>query len=195
MLNTKEIVNSFFTSKTYIIYKEGEDNTAWLVDVGDIEPVISFCEERRLKVKGVFLTHAHFDHIYGLPSLLQYFPLCKVYTNTFGQKALASPKLNLSKYHETPISYEGESVVVVKDGDEFTVFEDEPVMQIYETPGHNPSCLTMVLGDFVFTGDAYIPPVGVNTQLPCADKEQAKASLNRIIKLAEGKLLFPGHQV
>lgn len=195
MLHIKEIVNSIFTSKSYIIYKESDINKAWLVDIGDIEPVISFCEEKKLVVKGVFLTHAHFDHIYGLPSLLQYFPLCKVYTNDFGQKALASSKLNLSKYHETPISYEGENVVVVKEGDEFMLFEDEPLIHIYETPGHNPSCLTMVWGNLVFTGDAYIPPVGVNTQLPNADKEQAKASLNRIIKLAEGKTLFSGHQV
>lgn len=67
MIQFKEIVNSIFTSKTYILYCEGEDR-ARLVDVGDIEPVMEFLQERKLMVEGVFLTHGHFDHIYCLPS-------------------------------------------------------------------------------------------------------------------------------
>lgn len=194
MLQIKEIVNAVFSSQTYIIFKEGNDK-AWLVDIGDIEPVISLCEKRELSIEGVFLTHAHFDHIYGLPALLQHFPACIVYTNEFGKKALASEKLNMSKYHETPIAYEGENVVAIKEGEEFVLFENEPLMRLYETPGHNPSCITMVLGDYVFTGDAYIPGLGVNTQLPHANKEQSKSSLERIVRLADGKTIFCGHQV
>lgn len=194
MIQISQIVNSIFTSKTYILYKEGYSK-AWLVDIGDIKPVSAFLDENHLEIAGVFLTHAHFDHIYGLPSLVQYFPSCKVYTNEFGKKALASDKLNMSKYHETPITYEGENVVMVNEGDAFTLFDNEPLLYIYETPGHNPSCLTMVLGDLVFTGDAYIPGVGVNTQLPHANKELVKASLDRIMKLADRKTILCGHDV
>lgn len=28
-------------------------------------------------------------------------------------------------------------------------------MKFYETPGQNPDCLTMGLGDMIFTGDSY----------------------------------------
>ena len=72
MIQIKEIVNSIFTSKTYILFCEGEDK-AWLVDIGDIEPVVAFLQEKKLMVEGVFLTHGHFDHIYGLPSLLEHY--------------------------------------------------------------------------------------------------------------------------
>lgn len=65
MILIKEIINSIFTSKTYILYRDKESN-AWLVDVGDIEPIITFCENKSLLIEGVFLTHGHFDHIYGL---------------------------------------------------------------------------------------------------------------------------------
>jgi glyoxylase-like metal-dependent hydrolase (beta-lactamase superfamily II) len=68
-------------------------------------------------------------------------------------------------------------------------------MVFYETPGHNPGCLTMVMGDKIFTGDAYIPGVGANTRLPRADKELAKISLERILKLAEGRKILPGHKI
>lgn len=101
----------------------------------------------------------------------------------------------MSRYHGTPIKYEGDNVVVVQEGDEERLFDDEPSMMFYETPGHNPGCLTMVMGDCIFTGDAYIPGVGVNTQLPQADKVQAQKSLERIMKLAEGRTILPGHFV
>lgn len=194
MLRVKEIVNSIFTSKTYILYREGVEK-AWLVDIGDIEPVIAFCKEQELTIVGVFLTHTHFDHIYGILPLLEKYPDCKVYTNEYGKQALASAKLNMSRYHEMPIAYDGENIVLVHDGEEFILIDNESAIHLYETPGHNPSCLTMTLGNVIFTGDAYIPTIGVNTQLPHADKELAKISLDRIIKLAECKTIFSGHEI
>lgn len=194
MLQIKEIVNSIFTSKTYMLYKEGCEKV-WLVDIGDIEPVVEFLDEKGLTVEGVFLTHAHFDHFYGLPELVRRCPQCKVYVTEYAKEGLASDKLNMSRYHETPVTYEGDNVIVVHEGEELTLFEDEPQMQFYETPGHNPGCLTMVLGDMIFTGDAYIPGVGTNTQLPHANKELARQSMERILELAEGKTILSGHQV
>lgn len=194
MLQVKEFVNSIFTSKTYILSKDGEEK-AWLVDIGDLLPVVDYLEEHKLTVAGVFITHGHFDHIYGLPSLIEHYPTCKVYTTEFGKKSLVSDKLNMSKYHETPITYEGNNVVVVHEGEELNLFNGEPPIKFYETPGHNPGCLTMALDNMIFTGDAYIPGVGANTQLPHANKAQAQRSLEKILSLAEGKTIYSGHKV
>lgn len=194
MIQVKEIVNSIFTSKTYILFCDGEDK-AWLVDIGDVGPVVTFLEEKALTVEGVFLTHAHFDHIYGLPELVKRYPQCKVYVTEYAKEGLASDKLNMSRYHETPISYDGDNVIVVHEGEEMVLFKGEPLMCFYETPGHNPGCLTMVLGNNIFTGDAYIPGVGANTKVPRSNKEQAKQSMERILNLAESKILYSGHKV
>lgn len=194
MLRIIDITNTIFSSKTYILSKEGEEK-AWLVDIGDIDPVLSYLKKHQLNVSGVFITHGHFDHIYGLKSLMEHYPNCKVYVTEYGKAALTSDKLNMSRYHETPFVYEGDNVVIVHEGESMSLFEGEPEMVFYETPGHNPGCLTMVLGDMIFTGDAYIPGVGANTQLPHANKEQAKQSLDHILKLAEGKTILSGHQV
>lgn len=194
MIQIEEIINSIFTSKTYILYKDSEKK-AWLVDIGDIEPVQEFLKEKQLQVDGVFITHGHFDHIYGLQTLVDSYPKCKVYTTEYGKTALASDKLNMSRYHGSSFRYEGDNVVAVHEGERLTLFDGESDMFFYETPGHNPGCLTMVLGDLIFTGDAYIPGVGANTQLPYANKEQAQQSLERILKLAEGKRILSGHKV
>lgn len=193
MIEIHEIVNSIFTSKTFILYKKGEKK-AWLVDIGDIAPVLAFVHHHQLSVEGVFLTHGHFDHIYGLNDLVAAFPNCKVYVTEYTQQALASDKLNMSRYHETPFTYSGDCVVV-KEGDTMSLFDNEPMMAFYETPGHNPGCLTMVLGDMIFTGDAYIPGVGANTKVPRSDKALAQQSLERILQLAKGKTILAGHRV
>lgn len=194
MITIHDITNTIFTSKTYILSKAGEDK-AWLVDIGDIEPVLAYLDEHHLYVEGIFLTHAHFDHIYGLEALVEHFPKCKVIVCEYAKQALASDKLNMSRYHGTPIIFESENVQVVHEGESMRLFDGEPEMVFYETPGHNPGCLTMVLGDKIFTGDAYIPGVGANTRLPRADKELAKISLEKILKLAEGKTILSGHQI
>ena len=136
MIKIKSIVNSLFASNTYIIYQEGVEK-AWLVDIGDIEPVVSFLNEKKLRAEGVFLTHGHFDHLYGIKNLIEIFPSCKVYATSCCKECLASPKLNMSKYHESPISYVSNNVVEMHEGDEICLFDNEPAMRVYETPGHN----------------------------------------------------------
>lgn len=194
MVKIFDITNTIFTSKTYIIYKEG-CSKAWLVDIGDVEPVLLFLKEHGLNAEGVFITHAHFDHIYGIKELVKQFPECKVYVQAYAKQALASEKLNMSKYHEAPISFTSRNIVVVKENETLNLIEGEPDIEFYETPGHNPGCLTMVMGNVIFTGDAYIPGVGANTIPPYADKVLAKKSMERILKLAEGKEILSGHKV
>lgn len=165
------------------------------MDIGDVEPVLEYLKTKQLDVEGILLTHAHFDHIYGLESLVEHFSQCTVYVTEYAKQALASDKLNMSRYHGDRINYDKENVVVVHEGESMTLFEGEPQMVFYETPGHNPGCLTMVIGDIIFTGDAYIPGVGANTRLPRANKELAKKSLERILKMTEKRIILSGHKV
>ena len=165
------------------------------MDIEDVEPVLEYLNDEHFAVKGIFLTHAHFDHIYGLEALVVHYPQCKVYVTEYAKQALASDKWNMSRYHGDCIYYDKDNVVVVHEGESLKLFEDESQMVFYETRGHNPGCLTMVMGDIIFTGDAYILGVGANTRLPRSNKEQVEESLNRILKLAEGKRILAGHFV
>ena len=194
-LRIEYLTNSIFSSRTYW-FAEKDRNRFWLVDCGDLDLVIRHLPENA-KIIGVLLTHVHFDHIYGLNQLIGKFPGCKVYTNNFGQKSLTDPKRNFSRYHtdveDFVFSYP-ENVVVVGEGEKIELFEGI-YADVYHTPGHDESCLCYEIGEDIFTGDAYIPGVGANTQLPHANKEQAQQSMERILKLAEWKIILPGHQV
>ena len=196
MLRVSHIVNPVFSSRTYILWND-TGNEFWLVDCGDVAPLmesLSSLGNGSFEVKGVLLTHAHYDHMYGLPTLMELFPEVLVYTNLSGQKTLSNPRLNMSKYHGDPIAVVSDNVIVCGEGAVVDLF-DGVSARVFETPGHHPSCLTFEIGEYLFTGDAYIPGVAVVTVLPGADKEIAAKSLDRIKLLAEGKVICPGHEV
>lgn len=172
-------VNTLFNSLSYRIGNI-------LIDPGDEWDGFRY-------VKAVLLTHAHFDHIYGLNRVLQLNPDAKVYTNERGKIMLFNDRLNMSRFHETPFIFEFPDNIV-EISQQFMIIEDLAV-DIYETPGHNPSCLTFRIGDCIFTGDAYIPGVKTVTNLPNGNKQLSLESEKLILKLSETSEIFPGHKI
>ena len=183
------IVNSLFASCSYLI--KMNDQNGWIVDCGDITPIISLLANCHLR--GILLTHAHLDHIYGLNNLLKYSPDSLVFTNDVGKETLLDSNQNLSHYHNSPFVFEfPENIKIVNDGDEINL-SDKLKAKVIATPGHHPSCLTYLIGDFLFTGDSFIPGTKVITHLPKGDKSQAKESVQKIIEISNGKIIYPGH--
>ncbi|MBR5678257.1 MAG: MBL fold metallo-hydrolase [Paludibacteraceae bacterium] len=193
MISVDFITNRVFNSRTYFLSKP-DSNIVWLVDCGDADRILERVEGKT--VEGILLTHAHSDHIYGLEAVMERFPAVKIYTNNYGVKALRSPQLNVSRYHsEYPdISIEApDSIQVVSEGDSFEIFD--VTVKVYETPGHDPSCLTYIVEGKAFTGDAYIPGVKVFTGFRRSNRKQAEESVGRILELSSGCQIMPGHTV
>ena len=183
------IINSIFTSNTFVLT---DDNFqyCWLVDVGDIEPIWEVVEER--EVKGVFITHTHYDHIYGINHLVKRFPDCIVYTSQYGKEGLFSNKLNFSRYHDDPMVFEGKHIRVLEEGEEIFLFPSI-ILKALHTPGHDWSCMSYYTDDLIFTGDSYIPNIKVITSFPKSNKTEAETSLERILELCKTRDVYPGH--
>ncbi|MEE3485529.1 MAG: MBL fold metallo-hydrolase [Bacteroidales bacterium] len=191
MIQVDHIVNFVFTSLTWVLSICGSD-CVWLVDCGDCDKIVNQLTGR--KVVGVLLTHAHFDHIYGLPELLDLFPQCRVYSNEAGRVTIADVRKNMSLYHDTPVSVEGKYICLCDDKSEIPLF-DGISAKVFSTPGHHSSCLSFMVGDYFFTGDAYIPGIKVVTNMPGGNKAQAQESVALIQELSKGKQICPGHIV
>jgi hydroxyacylglutathione hydrolase len=190
-MQVKQIVNSVFTSNTYII-SETKSKWVWLIDIGDIEGVLDFLSKDKI-VKGVFITHTHYDHIYGINKLIAQFPNCIVFSSKHGKKGLISDKLNLSHYHDDPIMFKGSKVQKLVENDRIELF-DSCFLETLETPGHNLSCLTYRVGNYLFTGDSYIPNVKVVTKLRGGDRQASIISLQRIMdNISNNTIICPGH--
>ena len=186
-MDISQHINSIFNSNTYLI-KDKSYDYCWLIDIGDTDYLI----DNSLNINGIFLTHSHFDHIYGINKIIEKFPDCIIYTSKSGNEALYSDKLNLSKYHESPLIFNGNNVKIINENDKIEIFPNIS-LEVIETPGHCPSCLTYYTDKYIFTGDSYIPGINLVTNLPKGNKIQAQESLEKIKELAKNRIICPGH--
>ena len=93
------------------------------------------------------------------------------------------------------MDFAGGDIVVVKDRSIVTLIDDISVECLY-TPGHDTSCMTFRCGDYLFTGDSYIPNEKPVTNLKGGNKEDYHKSLERIKYLINQKtILCPGHGI
>ena len=189
MLEVKSAIGQVMDSMVYAL-SDGIGKDYYLIDIGDFDAAQSLLP-KEADVRGVFITHGHHDHIFGLNKLKEAYPDCRVYASEGCAKILASSKANLSLYLEIPFEYNGE-VSVLQDGEQIDLFDDI-ALTVIATPGHNPSCLCFMVDDYLFTGDSYIPGVKVVTNLPGGSKRQAQESVEKIMELAKGRIICPGH--
>ena len=181
MKSVVPFVNNLFKSKSYLF-----ENL--LLDPGDRW-------EGFLNVSTILLTHAHFDHIYGVNRVLELNPTAKVFTNEFGKRMLLDARQNLSLYHGSPFTLNyPEKIVTVFNGEEIEGAGGLKAKAIF-TPGHNPSCITWLIGNALFTGDSFIPGIKTVTNLPKGNKTEAEKSEKLIKEISQGKVIYPGHEI
>ena len=186
-----EIRSAVGKGRSCMVYAltDGISNDYYLIDIGDIDAARSLLP-KEAHVRGVFITHGHHDHIFGLNKLKVQHPGCIVYASEECAMMLSAAKKNLSAYIEKPFEYKGE-VTILREGDKVQLF-DNCILTAYETPGHNPSCLSFMVEDNFFTGDSYIPGVKVVTNLPGGNKRIAQETVSRILEIGKGKKICPG---
>jgi len=184
-------VNEQFNSNTFLL-KQAKSPGVWLVDLGSFDQVMRDLSPQQ-RIEGALLTHYHYDHIFFINELLEHFPSCKIYASQHTAEGVYDPKKNLSFYHEQPIIFIGEKPHLLDEGGEIRLF-DRIFAKAYITPGHNPGCLSYKIGDYLFTGDSYIPGLDVVTKLPLGNKAQSHESLKKILALLlPDTIICPGH--
>lgn len=191
------IVNDILRSCTYILTKQNEMG-AYLVDCGDIEPIISYIEENNLRLDGVLLTHCHYDHIYGLKDLLFKYPNIRVYASENTFLGLEDDDLSMSYlYSDDEYSVEINEVqrVYTSENNSFKIFNE--TVECIPTPGHDVDCMTYIIGNAIFTGDSYNPNSSVFTKWRNSDADEAirNESLLKDIINCKQLYVYPGHRI
>ncbi len=194
MLEVTKFVNSLFTSNTYVISHPKFDDV-WVVDPGDTDNVFEWMNNHsKTIITGILLTHAHFDHIYGINEILVRFPQCVVYiANEYGKNALHDAKINCSKYtEEGPIEiFAGADI---KYYPSFLRLWDGIELHSFNTPGHSDDSQCFVVDGFLFTGDTLIKDVRTVTKLKGGAIDKLKESMEIISQLkGNGLKDMPGH--
>lgn len=195
-LRIHKIVNEILQSCTYVITMDDSEG-AFVVDCGDIEPLRTFLRGDNKNVIGVILTHAHFDHVYGLQELFADYPHLQVYAGEETIKGLANPDFNMSYLYDEDFILElkPEQYHVLEDGDSFDVLGINS--KTIATPGHDIDCMTFVVGDSIFTGDSYNPASPVFCKWYRSDEARAKENEALIKELIDKNSynVYPGHLI
>lgn len=191
MLSSGEVKH--FGQNSYLVIS-GED--AILIDASvDLNELMKNLSmfSTKPKLKAIFLTHAHFDHIYTLSSIVNKFE-CPVYTNKFGEKILKDKNKNLSIMLKKPFEFNEKRFINLFD-DEYEVKVGCITIKCYLTPGHSLDSSVFVIDDNMFTGDTVFKNCIGRVDLVGGDANQMKISLNRIKDfISEGiNNFYPGH--
>ncbi|HJA89012.1 MAG TPA: MBL fold metallo-hydrolase [Candidatus Parabacteroides intestinavium] len=193
MIHVEAINNVLFQSRTYLMWKE-EAPDAYLVDCGDMAPIQYFLSTRGKFLKGIFLTHCHYDHIYGLRHLTDDLSQVTIYASPETEEGLRDARINLSRYQGEPFELDGKAkVTLIGSRSEINLFD--AALQVLETPGHDAGCLSFRISDCLFTGDSYIPGLPVFYKWKRSDKRLALENEQRLKDLADDCMLdvYSGH--
>lgn len=67
-----------FTDNYIWLIKDLKSQAAWVVDPGDASPVLNALNQQQLQLQGILITHHHYDHINGIPRLIEKLPKVRV---------------------------------------------------------------------------------------------------------------------
>ncbi len=187
-----KIVEEKMGQNTYII---SDEKVAVIIDAGasleSIEEHLKMFQPKP-KVKAVFLTHAHFDHIRNLDAILEKYD-CQAYIFRSGKEHLFDAKKNLSVMEEPSVIKSKKRIETFEDGDHFE-FGDINI-NCYNTPGHSIDSSVFVINDNMFVGDTVFKVGLGRTDMFSGNENVQVISLRRLIDtLIEGiNTFYPGH--
>lgn len=181
----------FIRTNAYIGINE-ETKEVFIVDPGfRDEKFMASLEEKGYRVKGILLTHGHFDHIGGVAGLVAKYA-CPVYALEEERELLENPKVNLSSTVRTPMSIH--DFIALRDGEEFQVAGI--TLKAIATPGHTVGgvCYYMESQSVLFAGDTlFLESVG-RTDFPGGSASALVHSIReKLFKLPEDTIVYPGH--
>lgn len=188
---------------TYVVYDELARVGVVIDPVQDYDPksgrtwsesndrVANFIERRGLRIPYALETHAHADHLSGVPYFKQRYGAKTVIGWRLPRiQALWAKLLHLGPEFRTDGS---QWDVLLADGDELDV--GPFVIEALSTPGHTPACLTYRVGDALFVGDVlFMPDYGVaRCDFPEGSSNDLYDSVRRLYELPDEMRVFTGH--
>jgi glyoxylase-like metal-dependent hydrolase (beta-lactamase superfamily II) len=190
---------------TYIVFDSKTRDAIVIDPVLDYDPASSkvtsesidkletLIKSEKLNVQYCFETHAHADHLSGAQVLKKRIPRI---TLAIGE-GITKVQDAFKKIYNLPESFipnGSQFDRLLKDGEKFNVGSIN--IEVIFTPGHTPACVSYLIGDAVFTGDAiFMPDTGTGRcDFPEGSSEMLYQSIsNKLFKLPESTRVFVGH--
>lgn len=181
----------FIRTNAYIAVNE-VTKEIFIVDPGEyVESFESYLEEQKYDLKGILLTHGHFDHIGGVDSLVKKYG-CPIYALEQERETLADPAINLSTTIRRQMSIM--DFIPLSDGDEIEIAGIK--VKVLATPGHTVggACYYVEENGVVFAGDTLFAESVGRTDFPTGSHGTLIRSIqDKLFTLPEDTIVYPGH--
>lgn len=192
-MNIDVFSNNFLQTNTYFLI---QDNDCFLIDPGsNSKQIIKIIEKNHLIIKGVILTHAHFDHFISCNEINQLFDV-PLYIHKNGIEILYDPKKNVSAYvgQIPPLSLD-KNIEVIEVNEETKQIGDFQ-LKIFHTPGHSPEGICLYFKDdkLLISGDTLFKlGIGRSDFYNGNEKQLITNIKNKLFKLPDDTIVYPGH--
>lgn len=162
---------------------------SFVVDPGhDARDVIAASTAGGLSPAGILLTHAHFDHVGGVPDVAAAFPGIPVCLGEKDFSVLTHPM------NQFPPDY---PPIARPAGLKPAKFAEELIdgLKVIETPGHTPGgvCYYFPGEKLLLSGDTLFAGSVGRTDLPGGDMPTLMESLRKLAALPDDTVVIPGH--
>ena len=176
----------------YIIQDEKSKETMVIDPAGNVDQIVEMLDILHAKLKYIYLTHCHGDHIGGVTELKQRYG-GQIVTQRKDAENLLDVNKNLSYYI---ISKEMSIEVDARIDDEDLLHLGDLEFQVIHTPGHTSggSCLYCGKERLLFSGDTLFRGTWGRTDVPTGDFEDIINSITKkLMILPDDTIVYPGH--
>jgi hydroxyacylglutathione hydrolase len=201
-------------TNTYLLYDPVRRAAALIDPGGPVESLAAAVDSLGLRVKYIFVTHAHSDHVSGVPALRARFPGAKwaisgaeledmaAYAR-FGEllpaaevaamQARAAEVPGLAEMMAFDFARLGTPDIILDDGQNFPL--GTLLVHTFLAPGHSRGSICFQVGDVLFSGDVLFQGTTGRTDLPGSGGFEAmQASVLRLYReLPDATRVLPGH--
>lgn len=179
------------SENTYLVYDENTLNGV-IIDPGcDFDKIKKMIDDNNVKVKYIFITHCHYDHIKSIVELKDKTGALIV-SGDKGSENLGNPDINLTKYG---LGYEIKNIksdIVLNDGEIFKL--DSMEFKCIYTPGHTNCGVCYLIDNELFCGDTLFLRNCGRCDLPTGDFKTLESSIrNKLYVLSDETVIHSGH--
>ena len=175
----------------YLVFDE-DTKDCFLIDCpAPFNKYRDFILDNNLNLKFLVITHGHYDHIGGVEGLLSEFSI-PFYVQKDDLPMLVNPLNNGSlTFNSHAISIK-QAPVFCEDGD--SIFLGEDRLKIIETPGHTLGSISLLMNNWLFSGDTLFYRSVGRTDFPFSSPKRLQKSIkDKLFKLDPKTLVYPGH--
>ena len=179
-----------FTSNCFIVHNGKE---AFVVDPSISEKkILKALNDRSLSLKGILLTHGHFDHIWRAQEIREE-TRAPLYVHELDNEMLIDADKNAYRTFTGNDFTIKKADVLLRNGDVIELGDEK--ITVLHTPGHTRGSVCYDTGDSIITGDTIFAEGFGRCDLYGGNMSALKESIKKLTEMAktENRWLYSGH--